>query len=140
MIGPNYWTTGITVCAQRSQHDAEKWRWSAHLDYFDNGWLGDDDSSIFKISTQGVLRTRYFVESVVDNPENEALRAVLDVLIADAKRLGIELKDPSVYYHGDGEDPDHVAPTNWRDLVREQNERLGWRHLYSRPVQEGQST
>jgi hypothetical protein len=111
------------------------------LDYLDSGFL-DDDPSIPRVSTIGRLGTRYLVKPADGQTDSDVLRAIIDVLIAEAKRLGIAFKatggGPHVYYHG--EDPNHEAPPNWQDLIREQNERLGWIHPYvDESVQKGRS-
>jgi hypothetical protein len=141
MIGPQYWSIGIIVRAESSIKDSTR-LWGAHLKYLDSGFV-DDDASIPRISTEGLLQTRYSVAPTGDQTDGDVLRAIIDTLIADANRLGIVFRasgGPSIYYHSDGEDPDHEAPPNWRDLVREQNERLGWQHCYANEsVQEGRS-
>lgn len=102
MIGPRYWTTGITckwfVSAIRGPG------WAAELKFFDDGFCDD-----------------------VHGPAG--LTAALDVLIADAGRLGIELgkaSPPCLYVEGDGEDAGVLLPPDWEALLREQADRLGW--------------
>ena len=109
MVGERYWTTGITLKYNNGT-------WAAELDFFDDGWCEDACS-------EGSLRIRYFVGD---------LPAAIDTLIADATRLGIEFTDArTLYYWGDGEDTDHwPPPENWRQILREQVERLGWRNVY----------
>jgi hypothetical protein len=104
MIGNGYWATGITL----------KWSlgigWSAAVEFYDDG-LAEQDS------TEGVLRTRYF-----ENGEN-ALARQIDCIEADAERLGITFGGPgdlapTLYYHGDGQDPQWLPPevggSRWR--------------------------
>lgn len=121
-----YWSTGITVrwFPERPGH-AEAW--GGHLDYLDDGFLNDEPAA-GRISTEGVLRTRYPVE---DEDGVNVLAVVLDALIADAAKLGITWRGPMggapmIYYHGDGEGPDYPPPPGYRDLLRAQAERLGW--------------
>ena len=35
-----------------------------------------------------------------------------------------------IYVEGDGEDPKASLPGNWREIVRQQCERLGWTMVY----------
>jgi hypothetical protein len=56
------------------------------------------------------------------------------VLRADAERLGIQWRDPTVYYKGDGEDPEYPPPDGWRELLAAQAARLGWYSIYAGPV------
>jgi len=115
MIGPNYWTTGIVVLFAPPAPCSDKPRYGAWLEFFDDGWAQDG-------STEGKLRIRY-VET--------DLAAALDVLIADAKRLGIEFKNvigdaPILYVKGDGEDVSVYLPADWGEQLQAQATRLGW--------------
>lgn len=129
-----YWSTGITLrwFPERPGH-AEAW--GAHLDYFDNGFVNDEPGA-GRVSTEGTLRTRYPVEDV---DGVNVLALVLDVLIADAQKIGIEWRrgmddwPPMIYYQGDGEDADYPPPSDWRELLREQARRLGWATYGYRP-------
>lgn len=121
-----YWSTGITVrwFPERPGH-AEAW--GGHLDYLDDGFLNDEPAAA-RISTEGALHTRYPVE---DQDGVNVLAVVLDVLIADAEKMGIAWRGPidgapMLYYQGDGEDPDWPPPDGYRELLREQAQRLGW--------------
>lgn len=126
MIGSRYWATGITVRYMEGP------RWGASLDFYDDGFMNDSPGGI---STQGTFGTRYLVQTT-DVPD--PLPAVLDALIADAARLGIEFRDaldapPMLYVAGDGgvasdgEAAGEGLPDNWRQLLQEQADRLGWR-------------
>lgn len=114
MIGPQYWTTGISL-----RWDSE--RWSAWLDFFDDGWCTPD-------STEGRLSIRYCILT-------EALPFALDTLIADAKRLNISFKrneiHPTLYVRGDGEDSDEIYHPKWKEILSEQCQRLGFRDVYA---------
>lgn len=121
-----YWSTGIVLTWQ-PERPGHAEAWSAHLDYLDEGFL-DDEPAAGRISTEGTLRTRYPVEDV---DGVNVLAVVLDVLIADAERLGIVWRNsvdgwPMLYYRGDGEDDDYPPPAGYRELLREQAERVGW--------------
>lgn len=121
MIGNGYWSTGITVTYSDWQGGA----WSAAVEYLDDGFC-DDDAANGVISTQGKLHTRYQVR---DGSE-ATLAAVIDVIKADAERLGITFRTdgagPNVYYKGDGEDEDYPPPDGWGEMVDAQAARLGW--------------
>ncbi|SES03161.1 hypothetical protein [Streptomyces qinglanensis] len=127
-----YWSTGITVTWSARAHVINGERqeihsgWMASLDFLDDGFLSDSPAE-GSISTQGSLRTRYFVceEKGVD-----ALTGAIDSLIDDAKRLGIDFRigdgKAMLYYRGDGEDSNYPAPEGWRQMLREQDDRIGW--------------
>jgi hypothetical protein len=122
-----YWSTGITIRYRAPSNDRPA-MWGAALDYYDDGFAGDDDPAAQRISTEGTLRTRYLVE---DAEDTFTLAVVLDVLIADAAALGIALRGPSgdppcLYVKGDGEHDDVELPDDWREILREQAERIGW--------------
>lgn len=119
-----YWATGIAL----------RWRndtctgWAGTVEFFDDGWIGDDDADTGHVSTEGVLRTRY---EVTDGPTASGLATVIDVLLADAERLGITFHatpdaTPHLWYVGDGETRDYPPPTGWRAMLREQAERIAW--------------
>ena len=115
MIGTAYWSTGITL----THLDG---RWSATLNYLDDGFC-DDDTDAGRISTQGTLHTRYLVR---DGRHVDALTAVVDALKVDAERLGIvwrgALDPPTLYVDVDRSD----LPDGWRELVAGQAARIGW--------------
>lgn len=88
-----------------------------------------------RVSTQGVLRTRYGVQ---DGNHRSGLAAAIDTLIADAHKLGITFKapcsdTPNLYMHGDGEHSDTEYPDGWRDLINAEADRIGWNSPY-RPL------
>ncbi len=124
MIGDGYWATGIKVRANRASDG--RVGWGAEVDYLDDGFVSDD-ADTGHISTEGRLRTRYFVK---DGDTVGGLTAAIDVVIRDAARLGIGWRDeaggPHLYVDGDGEDPDVWLPDGWRELLAEQSARLGW--------------
>jgi hypothetical protein len=124
-----YWSTGITVC-WRDTFDRSTATpadtWAASLDFLDSGFA-DDDPDAGKVSTEGTLRTRYFVH---DGNTVSGLSVAVDTLIADAKRLGIGFNDPCLYYQGDGEGGDYPPPNGWREILAAESERIGWRNLY----------
>lgn len=116
-----YWSIGITLVWDDVRG------WGGGVDYYDNGWAGDDNTDTGEISTEGTLRTRYYV---ADGQQRTALAAVIDVLIADAGRLGVSFREPgdlpNLYYNGDGEDPDCPPPDGWRELLAVEAQRIGW--------------
>ena len=89
MIGPNHAFAGIGVrytYAGTNSYAQETYGWSAELDYFDKGFNNDDVTS-GAISTEGTLRTRYAVR---DLDGFSGLLAVINAVLTDAKRFGIE--------------------------------------------------
>lgn len=109
MIGDTYWTTGIKLKYDGRPDNGGKW--SANLDFYDDGFCDDE-------STEGTLHTRYYVE----------IETAIDTLIADAKRLGIEIKKgigdkPFLMLYQDGE---RYVPDSWRKVLQEQAERIGF--------------
>lgn len=119
MIGKRYWSTGISISYSGDRHPG----WGGEVDFLDDGFCNDEPERGL-VSTQGWLRTHYYVPS--RGGHRDALTAVTDTLTQDAERMGIEFRDPYIYAKGDGEDPDHPMPEGWVDLLEEQAERLGW--------------
>lgn len=120
MIGDYYWSTGIKV-RYVEPYEGKPARWSASADFYDAGFCQDP-------STEGHFHTRYAQES---------LSAAIDVLKADMERMGIVWADwvpttPSLYVEGDGKRDDVPLPTNWRELVNAEAERIGWHASYAR--------
>lgn len=125
-----YWTTGITLAyhpdGARDRGGNHLPGWSGELDYFDDGWAGDDDADAGKICTEGTLRTRYVIK---DGVQQSALRAIVDTLIADAGRLGVRFRPampPRLFVRGDGEWGDVPLPDGWRELLAAEAARIGW--------------
>lgn len=110
MIGGRYWSTGITV----SEVGVGSGQCIAEMSFYDEGFAQQG-------STQGTLCTRYVSTDLADR---------LDLLITDAGLLGIEFMCPTIYWPGDGEDPESPLPQRWRDAIKTQCERLGWRCAY----------
>lgn len=133
MIGDGYWSTGITVVWRYA--GGGDYGWAASADYYDDGFC-DDSADERRVSTEGTLRTRYAVR---EGKTQDALTVVIDTMLADAKRLGIRWRDPlagedgtaSLYYHGDGEDPEDAPPDGWKQILAAQAERIGWRSYES---------
>jgi hypothetical protein len=121
MIGTGWWSTGVT--ARWAYSGGGQYGWAASLDYLDDGWC-DDDPAAGRVSTQGRIGTRYAVKDITDC---NTLTVVLDVLIADAERLGIEWRSPTLYYEADGENASYPPPERWDEALRAQAARLGWR-------------
>jgi hypothetical protein len=125
-----YWSTGITVHQNTDTHG-----WAASLDYLDDGFVNDDPDA-GRVSTEGTLRTRYFVRGT---GTTSGLSAAIDALVADAARLGIVFREPSLYYRGDGESEDFPAPEGWRETLAREAARIGWRTIYTGSQPESQS-
>lgn len=123
-----YWSTGITL---RRTETSRGPGWDGHVEYFDDGFVGDDNADTGAVSTQGKLHTRY---SVRDGDTVTGLRAVIDTLIADATRLSIEFGgpsgDPKLYYAGDGEYDAFPPPKGWQGMLAAEAERIGWASPY----------
>lgn len=118
-----YWTTGITL-RYRGYRGNHPECWGGSLEFYDDGFVNDNLAS-GAVSTEGVLRTRYYVEH--ENGET-AFAAVIDTLIADAASLGIQFEGP----HGkpmlsiEVEDEGMELPEGWRHMLRAQADRIGW--------------
>lgn len=109
MIGDKFIATGVSVKPNR---DGKYW---ANLIFQDAGFCQDN-------TTEGTLTTRYAQE----------LGSALDVIIADARRLGVVFWDqPAVYMYQDGEDKTIAYPADWRAQLQAQCNRLGWKFLYT---------
>ena len=126
----SYWSTGIVVRWREYAGTIEGVRrsgWGATVDYHDDGFC-DDDPDARRVSTEGTLKTRYAVH---DGETIDGLTVVIDMLIADATRLGIKFRlaegmPAALYYEGDGENAECPPPEGWRDMLRAQAERIGW--------------
>ena len=135
MIGSSYWATGIQVVYGYSGSGA--YGWAAQVEYYDDGWAGDDNPAEGIVVTEGILRSRYYLRG----DGNLGLTAAVDAVKHDAEQLGIEWKTgtglgPHVYYKDDGEHPDgYPAPEGWREMVNAQSRRLGWEPAYREAVQ-----
>lgn len=114
MIGPNYWSTGITVWCTHPERD----EWGAEATFLDDGFCDI-------ASSEGVLRARYAAP----------LNHVVSLVKADAERLGIVFQypdgGPRIYYKGDGEDPTYPAPAGWRLRLEAIARCIGWRSPYT---------
>jgi hypothetical protein len=136
-----YWSTGISLrwreYAGTGFDGVKRSGWGGKVDYCDDGFC-DDDPDTGRVSTEGTLVTRY---SVHDGDAVDGLTAVIDTLLADAKRLGIEFRigdgQPMLFFEGDGENEEWPPPAGWRETLREQAERIGWRTYGYEPVKEG---
>jgi hypothetical protein len=106
MVGEQYWATGVNM-----RHFDGKW--AATVEFFDNGFCDD-------ASTQGALRTRYFVP----------LETAIDTIIADAAKLGIEFRERNLYAEEDGESKDWPMPEDWREVLEAQAKRIGFKWPY----------
>lgn len=125
MIGNGYWATGITVhwCDRHGSN------WGVSTSFYDDGFA-DDKPEVGRIATEGTLRTRYFIDDV---PGKSGLEAALDVLMADAARLGVQFRSaagrPDLYT--DAEDTS-TLPAFVQDEIAKQAERIGWQTLAKR--------
>lgn len=112
MIGDQYWSTGIVL--RYGYAGGKRLAWVAYCEFLDDGLCQDE-------GTEGRLTTRYFVP----------LELAIDTLHKDATKLGIVFKAiidkaPMLYYENDGDSKEFPPPDNWRAILREQAERIGW--------------
>lgn len=134
MIGNGYWATGITVRYGYSGSDL--YGWGAEVNFYDDGWVDDENTDTGAVTTQGTLSTRYLVTEGT-MPDADGLSAAVDAVKRDAERLGIAWSRagssvmPTVYYIGGGKDKHYPPPDGWRGMVNAQAERLGWRPIYA---------
>jgi hypothetical protein len=131
MIGADYWTTGITV----GWTDGDSGRmWHVELSFMDDGFANDDPKR-GRISTQGTLRSRYYVDSV---PGRSGLRSALDALIQDAARLEIDFRDTGagIWLYDEAGDASS-QPQDIQDEMVRQAERLGWQTFARRHADAG---
>jgi hypothetical protein len=118
MVGPRYWSTGISI-----RWHADNDEWSVSLEFKDDGFCEE-------ASTEGKLTLRYRVSD---------LSTAIDTLKADAERLGIVWNTavpacPTIYVEDDGEWEDRDYPPGWRGVVNAQAARLGWFPCYREPA------
>ena len=115
MIRNDRWSTGIVVDYRYAGQGA--YGWTAKADYLGDGFC-DDVPGTAHISTEGTLRTRYAVRNAEDG--TSSLGAVIDVIKADAERMGVTwTEDVALYVEGEGESHDDF-PDGWRAMIREQ--------------------
>lgn len=119
-----YWAAGVVL-----DWDDYRRRWYGKVEYYDDGFMNDDlDQG--RISTEGVLGTRYGVGE--NHDPWRALEVVVDVLIKDAESLGIQFTStrddhrPFLYLRGDGDDPERTPPHGWREAFKKVADRHGW--------------
>ena len=116
MVGDGYTSTGIVLTWASWQHGRN---WSASLTFEDDGALGEWQT------TAGELHTRYFCPTAGD---------AIDLLKADAERLGIKWINPvpvhggeaKLYYIGDGENPEWPPPPGGFEILLVEAKRIGW--------------
>ncbi|EIU51669.1 hypothetical protein MA6G0728R_5357 [Mycobacteroides abscessus 6G-0728-R] len=104
MIGRNYWATGITLRFATSVVNGVD-GWSAAVEFYDDGFGGPDFTlNAGRVSTEGELRTRYFVS---DGDERVGAVAAAEAVKHDATRMGIKFVvdpiagSPLLYLHRD---------------------------------------
>lgn len=120
-----YWSTGIHLTWD-SHHQA----WAAKAEYFDDGWIGDDDPDVGQICTQGTLSTRYAVH---DGKTVTGLAAIIDAILDDAAGLGVTFigsldREPWLFCTGVDENDDSFPELpGGLELLVEQAKRIGWR-------------
>jgi hypothetical protein len=118
-----YYSDGIVVTCYGGM-------WCAEVSYSDPSATMAPPPSV---PVAGILQAR----NLSYDGEDPGLRlaAVIDAVKRDADRLGIEFRagatgGPRVYYRTLHDHAIAVPPANWRGLIAEQAERLGWKPLY----------
>ena len=131
-----YWSTGIILrwtSHSGSIAGVSHSGWGGRVEFHDDGFAGDDNPDTGAVSTEGRLHSRYFIR---DGDVVTGLRAVIDVLLSDAQRLGITFGGavgaPSLYYDGDSENEALPPPDGWREMLAAEAERIGWACPYAR--------
>jgi hypothetical protein len=72
------------------------------------------------------------VYGFISNKYAEPIEDAIDTVKADAERMGIEFisistrKASMLYYDHDGESKEFPPPDNWKQILKEQAERIGW--------------
>ncbi len=110
MVG-KYTSVGIVVKPDGSG------LWSLRSPFQDAGFCDDK-------SSEGTVVLRYYVADLATG---------IDTLKADVERMGIAWQDwgegtghATLYMEGDGESKSIEYPSDWREVLRVQAERLGW--------------
>ncbi len=119
MIGKSHWSTGIILRYYGDSHPA----WQGTLDFLDELFVRDDPDAGL-INTRGTLETRFVPTS---GHYADTVAVVIDTLMTDAARFGIEFREPVLDVDGEGDDPHRPLPEGWVDLLEEQGRRIGWR-------------
>lgn len=112
MIGESFKSSGIIL------KYGGKGKWAAIVKFFDAGFCEDK-------STEGQLHTRYFVniETAIDTIVEDATRMGIEFMVNDTGRrclVGFEY----------GESADWPMPTGWKQILRDQAERIGYASVY----------
>lgn len=111
MVGSNYWSIGIIIDWHKNENGDV---WSTEVKFYDNGFCQD-------ASTEGHLVSRYFERD---------LTRLIDTIKADTEKLGIEWKKPRIFMRGDEEIKEKKYPPDWRKILNNQAERIGWEKFY----------
>ena len=110
----SYFAAGIVVhWLGRSDGNVPRDEWSARADFRDGGHCQDD-------STEGHVKTRYYLP----------LAQAIDVVKADIEKLGIRWFNPTLYYESDGENRSFPPPDGWRETLRAEAARIGFKCSY----------
>jgi hypothetical protein len=133
-LSATYWAAGMSVA-----YDVHNQGWTGKVEFYDDCWIGDDDADTGRVGTEGHLTTRYAVK---DGAVVSGLAAVVDTLLADAARLGVQFTGPgegapSLTYPGYGEWAEYPPPVGYREILAAQAARIGWRTYGYEPQQPG---
>jgi len=85
MIGNEYTFTGITL--KNGYAGSGNPGWAGFVDFFDAGFCSDNAATA-TISTEGTLRTRYFVR---DAGDNIGIQVALEAVLAQIEKFDIKL-------------------------------------------------
>ena len=105
MVGDKYSTSGIVV------RFLEVGLWSAEINFVDEGFANE-------ASTEGTLRTSRFID----------LAQAIDIIIADAERLGIRWRWKAICTYKDSRGY-WFSPYDGGELVKAQAERVGFEYV-----------
>jgi len=113
MFGDILYAIGITVWYGYAGNDKDGW-WAA-VEFQDDGHC--DNNSI-----KGEIHTKY----------GGPLSLQIDTIKHDAEKLGIQFPTianmtPSLVYLNDGETKDYPPPNDWRQILKKEAKRIGFR-------------
>lgn len=112
MYGDKLFTIGITL-KYGYGGGSTQYGWWAKVDFEDFGHCDCD-------SIHGSLSTKY-----IDN-----IQSAIDTIKADTEKLGIKFHGPMLFYVNDGNSKDYPPPEGWKELLKKEAERIGFKCPY----------